>query len=61
MTGGGSDNYARYDIIHRPGLSPAAPLVDVGALPIAPRNETAKGSETDQRSWQAPVVTTLSI
>jgi hypothetical protein len=61
LTGGGSDNFSRYDIIHRPGLSPAAPLVDVGALPVASRTESAKAPETDQRSWQAPVVTTLTI
>jgi hypothetical protein len=61
LTGGGSDNYARYDIIHRPGVSPAAPLVDVGALPIALRNDTARAVETDHRSWQAPVVTALAI
>jgi hypothetical protein len=61
LTGGGSDNYARYDIIHRPGVSPAAPLVDVGALPIAARNATAKAPETEEQSWQAPAVTALAI
>jgi hypothetical protein len=61
LSGGGSDNYARYDIIHRPGLTPAAPLVDVGALPVPSRGEAAASRETDARSWQAPLLTTLSI
>lgn len=61
LTGAGSDNFARQDIFHRPGIFPTAQMTDVGALPIPVRTETAKGSEADLRTWEAPVVTTVSL
>ena len=60
LTGGGSDNFARHDIIYRPGMTPSAPLVDIGAAPVPARSE-GKAQMSDQRSWEIPVVTTVSI
>ncbi len=60
MTGGGPDTFLRQDISHRPGLAPTAPMADVGALAIPAHNATAK-SEQDQRTWETPAVTSVSL
>jgi hypothetical protein len=59
LTGFGPDNFNKGDNLGRPGVDRTAPLADVGALPIA-RTETVKAA-VDQRSWDAPVVTTLPL
>jgi hypothetical protein len=59
--GPGADNFMKVDPYHRQGIAPTAPLADVGALPIPSQSETVRAGDTDQRTWEGPVVTTLVI
>jgi hypothetical protein len=58
LVGFGPDNFQKGDNLGRPGVDRTAPLADVGALPIPSRSESVKA---DERTWDAPAVTTLPL
>ncbi len=60
LVGFGGDTFMKGDNLGRNAVTPTAPLADVGARPIpAPSDARATGAE--ERTWDAPVVTTLTI
>jgi hypothetical protein len=57
--GPGADTFLKMDVYGRPGLTPTAPLVDVGARPMPVQAMTSV--EPDRREWQTPLMSTLSV
>ena len=61
LMGYGPDTFMKGDNLGRNGVDPTAPLVDGGALPNPSRSVAVKAPGADQRTWDAPAVTTLAI